>query len=490
MSLRFGKIAALIVACVLGLPSVGHAATMSAVVVSACGTPPATYTPGQSFPVTQDTSGKLCTAGGGGTGGITIGQPVTGGTPSTDLYVDASGNIANSTTLPFGMTYNPVVNTSGLTISGFSLTGTDTHSLLDLSGTWNVGTTVETAIKLNMTDTASGVASRLFDVQVGGVSKFNIQKDGSLFLTTNGLSIATAGTAGVGSLQKTVVSDQLYQSVNGALNWSSSATAVTPIDLTLLRDAANTLAQRNGVNAQTSRIYNTFTDASNYERANIGWNANVFSITTGAAGTGTSRNISITNAVGFGVNIGGANQFIGSITFASDNTYDIGASGATRPRTGYFGTSVVTPTVSNPSGAIAFVVTGTAGFTVNAASIAARLQVDITDGSGSNIATLKNTGIANMFGVGGSTSSFPAFKRSSATLQVRLADDSDDADLTTRTVKGKGFTVSTLPTPQVAGRFTYITDQLTTCAVAGASLTGGGSAVCPVFDNGTAWVGG
>ena len=33
----------------------------------------------------------------------------------------------------------------------------------------------------------------------------------------------------------------------------------------------------------------------------------------------------------------------GNIIFAADNTQDIGASGATRPRTGYFGTSVVTP---------------------------------------------------------------------------------------------------------------------------------------------------
>lgn len=31
---------------------------------------------------------------------------------------------------------------------------------------------------------------------------------------------------------------------------------------------------------------------------------------------------------------------------ATDNTFDIGASGATRPRTGYFGTSLVTPTVN------------------------------------------------------------------------------------------------------------------------------------------------
>lgn len=33
----------------------------------------------------------------------------------------------------------------------------------------------------------------------------------------------------------------------------------------------------------------------------------------------------------------------GHLTFNADNTYDIGASGATRPRTGYFGTSVLSP---------------------------------------------------------------------------------------------------------------------------------------------------
>ncbi|MBI4164305.1 MAG: hypothetical protein HY508_01065, partial [Acidobacteria bacterium] len=36
----------------------------------------------------------------------------------------------------------------------------------------------------------------------------------------------------------------------------------------------------------------------------------------------------------------------GHLLFLSDNTQDIGASAATRPRTGYFGTSVVTPTVN------------------------------------------------------------------------------------------------------------------------------------------------
>jgi hypothetical protein len=49
------------------------------------------------------------------------------------------------------------------------------------------------------------------------------------------------------------------------------------------------------------------------------------------------------------------------LIFGTDNTYDIGASGATRPRTGYFGTSVVTPslTVSGlTSGRVPFASTG------------------------------------------------------------------------------------------------------------------------------------
>lgn len=49
------------------------------------------------------------------------------------------------------------------------------------------------------------------------------------------------------------------------------------------------------------------------------------------------------------------------LIFGTDNTYDIGASGATRPRTGYFGTSVITPslTVSGlTSGRVPFASTG------------------------------------------------------------------------------------------------------------------------------------
>lgn len=92
---------------------------------------------------------------------------------------------------------------------------------------------------------------------------------------------------------------------------------------------------------------------------------------------------------------------------------------------------------------------------------------------------------------GGTTSSFPSIKRSTTILQARLADDSAYAPFEANTIRtATAYTVATLPAAGSAGRRAYVTDQLTTCAVVGAALTGGGAITCPVFDNGTIWVGG
>jgi hypothetical protein len=63
--------------------------------------------------------------------------------------------------------------------TGHSLTGANAQNMVDLAGTWNT-TGVPTAIKLNITNTASGVGSKLLDLQVGGSSKFNVDTDGYL----------------------------------------------------------------------------------------------------------------------------------------------------------------------------------------------------------------------------------------------------------------------------------------------------------------------
>lgn len=61
-------------------------------------------------------------------------------------------------------------------------------------------------------------------------------------------------------------------------------------------------------------------------------------LASGAVINFNNGNVTITHAAG-------QLTLVGNLLF-TDNTYDIGASGATRPRTGYFGTSVVVPTVT------------------------------------------------------------------------------------------------------------------------------------------------
>lgn len=254
-------------------------------------------------------------------------------------------------------------------------------------------------------------------------------------------------------------------------------------DTVLSRDAANTLALRNGANAQTFNVYNTFTDASNYERLEANWasTANVLRLQTTNAGTGTARALYIIaggSELRLATNGNSANGFkldvSGDFLASNDNTQDIGASGANRPRN-YFGAGSATLGASVTAGnAIA---AGGGNFTLK--------------DNGNGIGTLLNAAQTDFVRLqfGGTTSSFPALKRSSAVLQARLADDSAYGAFEANTVRtATAYTVGTLPTGS-AGMRAYVTDQLTSCVAAGLALTGGGAVVCPAFYNGSAWVG-
>ena len=90
-----------------------------------------------------------------------------------------------------------------------------------------------------------------------------------------------------------------------AVGWTGSYNnAGTAIDVALHRDATATLAQRNGTNPQTFRIYNTYTDASNFARANVGWVSGNFRIQTTQAGTGSSSGIEFIPSNGSVVSFG------------------------------------------------------------------------------------------------------------------------------------------------------------------------------------------
>ena len=64
---------------------------------------------------------------------------------------------------------------------------TSPTSKLHVAETWNAAGTTFTAVNVNVTDTASAASSKLLDLQVGGVSQFNVDKNGVAILSASGV---------------------------------------------------------------------------------------------------------------------------------------------------------------------------------------------------------------------------------------------------------------------------------------------------------------
>jgi hypothetical protein len=196
---------------------------------------------------------------------------------------------------------------------------------LDHTATWNNAGTTFTNIKSVVTDTASAAASLLLDLQAGASpsTKFNIKKDGTTFTAAAGTGAAPAiavteaalglynvasGHLGIASqgLGRLAVADQVYLRGDQSFGWEAGGCGALGCsggaDVKLFRDAANVLGQRNSTSAQGLKVYNTWTDASNYERFAIQWASNIVTLGTEQAGTGTARALALDfngNAIAF-----------------------------------------------------------------------------------------------------------------------------------------------------------------------------------------------
>jgi len=130
-----------------------------------------------------------------------------------------------------------------------------------------------------------GTESPTIHLAIGGTNT------GLNFRAGNALDIHNAGAA-------TVDFQTVHVLIRGdaKLAWSETTdpTASSPT-LSLWKDGNDILAQRRTTTSQESRIYNTFTDASNYERVSIGYKntSNVLRLDSEAAGTGTVRDMAL-----------------------------------------------------------------------------------------------------------------------------------------------------------------------------------------------------
>jgi hypothetical protein len=268
----------------------------------------------------------------GGTYTTTL-QTITPTAARTISLPDATGTVALVAGSSGQLLYNNAGVNAGVSSSAIGATGNITLSLngaastppLDVTGTWFTGgtsTTTKPQVLIEPTgatstawstsgtglgvNAASGFAGNLLDLQVNGTTKASFTTAGDLkaprirFNGANNWDTSYSGTTT--SLNATVANTTTYHT-NGSvfrftsalgLGWSSGNPTGTSEDLVIRRDAANTLAQRNGINAQTSRVYNTYTSATSYERAKLEWSSNVLRIGTekGSAG-GTARDMEL-----------------------------------------------------------------------------------------------------------------------------------------------------------------------------------------------------
>lgn len=83
---------------------------------------------------------------------------------------------------------------------------------------------------------------------------------------------------------------------NGGVTLQSGGKLLFSTDTQINRDSAGVFALRQTTQAHGLRIYNTYTDTSNYERGTAEWATNEFIIGTSNAGTGVSRPVKFQTA--------------------------------------------------------------------------------------------------------------------------------------------------------------------------------------------------
>lgn len=111
-------------------------------------------------------------------GDVTLQPSAVAGTATTLTLPATTSTLAGlaiGQTFTATQTITPAANTNALAVTGYSVTGSGTTAMFDLSGTWNTSG-VASAIKLDITNTASANLSSYIDCRIGGTKDFQVSR--------------------------------------------------------------------------------------------------------------------------------------------------------------------------------------------------------------------------------------------------------------------------------------------------------------------------
>jgi microcystin-dependent protein len=163
-----------------------------------------------------------------------------------------------------------------------TLSGVTSGGIASLTQTWNNAGGTFTALKANITDTASNAASLLLDLQVGGVSKFSVSKTGAV---TAALGLAVAWP--VGSIFISAVSTN-PATLLGFGTWTAFATGRTIVGIDAGQTEFDVVEETGG--AKTHTLSLTEAPAHNHGGATGTGSTGTGVTGTGTTGTGTTGN--------------------------------------------------------------------------------------------------------------------------------------------------------------------------------------------------------
>lgn len=214
------------------------------------------------------------------------------------------------------------------------------------------------------------------------------------------MAAAGAGTSALG-----ISNDgNFYVSPNGGVPQKLATTATSSYFSNLAQEDPNNLGEYNGTSLQGLNVYGTRTDASNYERLRLTYDStnSYYALIADYAGTGSHH--------GLGFNVNGSLRWVIDTlnTFKpwSDNVQDIGST-ALRVRNGYFGTGVITPSLTLNGTALSGVIGTPSANLITAGTVSGTGQPLCTDGTGN--LTITTVGCPPGTGTIGGSGAAPQF---------------------------------------------------------------------------------